>query len=241
MTNRTLPPQTSAAATGRARHAGLATDPTHPTDATGPRPFTAATRRVRLHELLAERILVLDGAMGTMLQAHRFDEAAFRGERFRDHPRDVRGDTDLLCLTQPAAVTAVHAAYLAAGADIVTTNSFTATRIAQADYGLDPVIVRELNVAAARLARDAADAVERAEPGRPAFVAGALGPTNRTASISPDVGDPAARAVTWAELELAYHEAAAGLIEGGADILLIETIFDTLNAKAAIFAVESLF
>ncbi len=227
MTNRTLPPPTSAA-----RDAGLATEAG---------PFTRATRRARLLELLAERILVLDGAMGTMLQAHGFDEAAFRGERFRDHPRDLRGDSDLLCLTQPAAVTAVHAAYLAAGADIITTNSFTATRIAQADYGLDATVVRELNGTAARLARDAADAAERAEPGRPRFVAGALGPTNRTASISPDVGDPAARGVTWAELEVAYREAAAGLIEGGADILLIETIFDTLNAKAAIFAVESLF
>ncbi len=204
-------------------------------------PYTRATRRVRLAEVLEERIVVLDGAMGTMLQAHRFGETEYRGDRFRDHPFDVRGDNDLLCLTQPWAVSAVHAAYLDAGADIVTTNSFTATRIAQADYGLDPTVVRELNVSAARLARDAADAAERAEPGRPRFVAGGLGPTNRTASISPDVGDPAARGVTWAELELAYREAAAGLIEGGADILLIETIFDTLNAKAAIFAVESLF
>ncbi len=179
--------------------------------------------------------------MGTMLQAHEFDEAAFRGDRFRDHPKDLRGDNDLLTLTRPAAVQAIHAAYLDAGADIVSTNTFTSTRIAQADYGLDTTIVRELNVTAARLARAAADAAEAAEPGRPRFVAGALGPTNRTASISPDVGDPAARGVTWPELEEAYHDAAAGLVEGGADILLIETIFDTLNAKAAIFAVESLF
>ena len=207
----------------------------------GPAPFTRSTRRALLPRLLAERILVLDGAMGTMLQAHEFDEAAFRGDRFRDHPKDLRGDNDLLTLTRPAAVQAIHAAYLDAGADIVSTNTFTSTRIAQADYGLDTTVVRELNVTAARLARAAADAAEAAEPDRPRFVAGALGPTNRTASISPDVGDPAARGVTWSELNEAYHDAAAGLVEGGADILLIETIFDTLNAKAAIFAVESLF
>jgi 5-methyltetrahydrofolate--homocysteine methyltransferase len=204
-------------------------------------PFTRSTRRARLPGLLAERILVLDGAMGTMLQGHAFDEEGYRGDRFRDHPHDVRGDNDLLSLTQPDAVRAVHVAYLEAGADIISTNSFTSTRIAQADYGLDATVVRELNVTAARLARAAADAAEAAEPDRPRFVAGALGPTNRTASISPDVGDPAARGVTWSELEEAYREAAAGLVEGGADILLIETIFDTLNAKAAIFAVESLF
>ncbi|MGK2852055.1 MAG: methionine synthase [Candidatus Limnocylindrales bacterium] len=204
-------------------------------------PFDRASRRAALPGILRDRIVVLDGAMGTMLQEHRFTEADFRGRRFRDHPIDLRGDTDLLCLTQPDAVRAVHAGYLAAGADVLTTNSFTATRIAQADYGFDAATVRELNVTAARLARDAADAAERAQPDRPRFVAGSLGPTNRTASMSAEVGDPAARSVTWAELELAYREAAAGLIEGGADILLIETIFDTLNAKAAIFAVQSLF
>ena len=179
--------------------------------------------------------------MGTMLQAYGFAEADFRGDRFRDHPRDVRGDSDLLCLTQPDAVTAIHAGYLAAGAEIISTNSFTATRIAQAEYGFDPATVREMNIVAARLARDAADAAERAEPDRPRFVAGSLGPTNRTASMSSDVADPAARRVTWDELALAYHESASGLVEGGADLLLIETIFDTLNAKAAIFAVQSLF
>ncbi len=204
-------------------------------------PFTRTSRLARLPHLLRQRILVLDGAMGTMLQAREFTEADFRGERFRDHPKDLRGDNDLLCLTQPDAVLAVHAGYLDAGADIISTNSFTATRIAQADYGLGPEVVREINVAAARLARQAADAAERAEPGRPRYVAGSLGPTNRTASISPDVADPAARGVTWDELEVAYREAAGGLIEGGADILLIETIFDTLNAKAAIFGVEALF
>jgi 5-methyltetrahydrofolate--homocysteine methyltransferase len=204
-------------------------------------PFTRATRLARLPGLLRERIVVLDGAMGTMLQGYGFDEAAFRGERFRDHPRDLRGDNDLLCLTQPAAVRAIHAAYLDAGADIISTNSFTATRIAQADYGFGPEVVRDINVAAARLAREAADSAERADAGRPRYVAGSLGPTNKTASISPDVADPAARGVSWSELEVAYREAAAGLVEGGADILLIETIFDTLNAKAAIFGVETLF
>ena len=218
--------------------------PPIPTPDTGVRdapPLTRASRAARLGGLLSERILVLDGAMGTMLQAYAFDEAAHRGARFRDHPRDLKGDNDLLSLTQPDAVHAIHAGYLDAGADIISTNTFTATQIAQADYGLDAVVVREMNVAAARLARAAADAAEARDPGRPRFVAGALGPTNRTASISPDVGDPAARAVTWAELQSAYHDAAAGLVEGGADILLVETIFDTLNAKAAIFALEMLF
>ena len=212
-----------------------------PTNAQGRAPFDRVSRRAALDGILRERILVLDGAMGTMLQGYGFSEADFRGERFRDHRIDLRGNSDLLCLTQPAAVSAIHAGYLEAGADVLSTNSFTATRIAQADYGFDPATVRELNVAAARLAREAADAAERAQPVRPRFVAGSLGPTNRTASMSSDVGDPAARSVTWDELEVAYRESAAGLIEGGADILLIETIFDTLNAKAAIAAVQSLF
>jgi len=204
-------------------------------------PFSRTARLARLPDLLRERIVVLDGAMGTMLQDQGLDEAAFRGERFVDHPKDLRGDNDLLCLTQPEIVRGVHAAYLEAGADVISTNSFTATSIAQADYGLGPELVREMNVVAARLARDVADAAERADPGRPRYVAGSLGPTNRTASISPDVSDPAARGVSWEELETAYRDAAAGLVEGGADLLLVETIFDTLNAKAAIFAIESLF
>src|SRR5439155_19072681 len=158
-------------------------------------PFDRASRLAALPGLLRNRILVLDGAMGTMLQAYRFSEADFRGERFRDHPRDLRGNSDLLCLTQPAAVAAIHEGYLDAGADVLSTNSFTSTRIAQADYAFGPDVVRELNVAAARLAREAADAAERADPGRLRYVAGSLGPTNRTASISPDVSDPAARAV----------------------------------------------
>jgi 5-methyltetrahydrofolate--homocysteine methyltransferase len=195
----------------------------------------------RLPGLLERRILVLDGAMGTMIQEQHLSEAAWRGERFRDHPRDVRGNSDLLCLTQPEVVSTIHAAYLAAGADIITTNSFTATTIAQADYGLDLETVADLNRAAAHLARAAADVAEQGEPGRPRYVAGALGPTNRTASISPDVSDPAARNVTFEELAAAYRDSARALVEGGADLLLIETIFDTLNAKAAIFGVEALF
>jgi 5-methyltetrahydrofolate--homocysteine methyltransferase len=202
-------------------------------------PFTRDSRLERLPVLLRERILVLDGAMGTMLQQHRFTEADFRGERFADHPRDLRGDNDLLCLTRPDVVRAVHAAYLDAGADIISTNSFTATRIAQADYGLEDV-AREINEASARLARQAADEAE-ARDGRPRYVAGSLGPTNRTASISPDVNDPAARNVDFEQLATAYREAAEGQVAGGADLLLVETIFDTLNAKAAIFAIEGAF
>jgi 5-methyltetrahydrofolate--homocysteine methyltransferase len=207
--------------------------------ATGATPFTRTARLQALPALLGQRILVLDGAMGTMLQQHRFSEAAFRGERFADHAHDLVGDNDLLCLTQPDAVRAVHAAYLDAGADLISTNSFTATRIAQADYGLSD-IAREINEAAARLARAAADETE-ARDGRPRYVAGSLGPTNRTASLSPDVNDPAARNVTFGELAAAYRESAEGLVAGGADLLLIETIFDTLNARAAIFGVEDAF
>ena len=210
------------------------TPPTSP--ATISSPFTRSTRLARLDELLRARILVLDGGMGTLVQAYTLTEADFRGERFRDHGRDLRGDTDLICLTRPDIVTAIHGAYLDAGADIIETNTFTATRIAQADYGLESVVA-EINREGARLARAAADAAEVADPTRPRYVMGALGPTNRTASISPDVSDPGARNVTFDELAEAYAESAQGLIEGGADLLVIETIFDTLNAKAAIFGV----
>src|SRR5712691_4984389 len=203
-------------------------------------PFTRSTRLARLDGLLRERILVLDGGMGTLVQSYTLSEADFRGERFRDHPRDLRGDTDLICLTRPDIVSAIHRAYLDAGADIIETNTFTATRIAQADYGLESVVA-EMNREGARLARAAADAAEAVEPSRPRYVMGALGPTNRPASISPDVADPGARNVTFDELAGAYEEAARGLIEGGADLLVIETIFDTLNAKAAIFGVEAAF
>ena len=183
---------------------------------------------------------MLDGATGTLIQRYALTEADFRGERFRNHPCDLRGDSDVLCLTRPDVIRAVHDAYLAAGADIISTDTFTATRIAQADYGLSDVAY-EIHVEAARIAREAADAAEAREPDRPRFVAGSLGPTNKTASISPDVSDPSARAVTFEDLAVAYAEAARGLIIGGADLLMIETVFDVLNAKAAIYAVEGVF
>ena len=198
-------------------------------------------RRIeRLPELLRERILIIDGAMGTMIQRHQLDEAAFRGDRFRDHHKDLRGSNDLLAITQPDVVRGIHAEYLDAGADIIETNTFNANRVSLSDYGLQDV-AEEVNVAAARLAREAADEAEKRDPGRPRYVAGSLGPTTRTASLSPDVEDPAARSVTFDELAVAYHEAARGLVAGGADLLLIETIFDTLNGKAAIFGLEKLF
>ena len=197
-------------------------------------------RLLLLRPLLEKRILVLDGATGTLVQRYQLTEADFRGERFKDHPCDLRGDTDVLALTRPDVVRAVHDAYLAAGADIISTDTFTATRIAQADYGLSDVAF-EIHVAAATIARAAADAAEAREPGRPRFVAGSLGPTNKTASISPDVSDPAARSVTFEELADAYAEATRGLILGGADLLMVETVFDVLNAKAAIFGIERVF
>ena len=188
-----------------------------------------------LRDLLAQRILILDGAMGTMVQRHKLDEFGFRGERFRSHPRPLKNDIDLLVLTRPEIISAIHEAYLEAGADIIETNTFASTSIAQADYGLESAAY-ELNVAGARLARAAADEWSRRTPGRPRFVAGAIGPTNRTLSISPDVGNPAFRASTFAAVRTAYREQVRGLIDGGADLLLLETIFDTLNAKAAIAA-----
>nr|WP_218851853.1 methionine synthase [Nocardioides panaciterrulae] len=195
-------------------------------------------RTEELRSLLRERILVLDGAMGTLIQGYQPGEAEFRGDRFADWTRDVKGNSDLLNLTQPEMIRTIHRRYLESGADIVETNTFTATSIAQADYGMEG-LAHELNVAGARLAREACD--ELSTPDRPRFVAGSLGPTNRTASISPDVNDPAARNVSFTDLVEAYLEQARGLVEGGADLLLVETIFDTLNAKAAIFALETLF
>lgn len=197
----------------------------------------AYTRAAALPDLLTQRILILDGAMGTMIQRYKLDEAAYRGERFAAHPKDLRGNNDLLQLTRPDVIAEIHDRYLAAGADIIETNTFGATRIAQEDYGLGS-IARELNVAGARLARAACDKAATAD--KPRFVAGALGPTPRTASISPDVNDPAARNVTFEELRAAYHEQASGLLEGGCDLFLVETVFDTLNAKAAIFALDEL-
>ncbi|MGE0196626.1 MAG: methionine synthase, partial [Methylocystis sp.] len=189
-----------------------------------------------LDEAASRRILILDGAMGTMIQRHKFEEADFRGARFKDHAKDLRGNNDLLTLTQPEAIKAIHVAYLEAGADIIETNTFSSTTIAQADYGLEHLAF-ELNCEGARLARAAADEVA-AKTGVRRFVAGSLGPTNRTASISPDVSNPGFRAVTFDDLRAAYKEAALGLIEGGADVLLVETVFDTLNAKAALYALE---
>jgi 5-methyltetrahydrofolate--homocysteine methyltransferase len=200
-----------------------------------PEPDTAEILRA----IARERILVLDGAMGTMIQAHKFTEVQFRGPRFKDWPRDLRGNNDLLVLTEPKAIRSIHLAYAEAGADIIATNTFSSTRIAQADYGMEE-LVPELNREAARLCREAADEAE-ARDGRRRFVAGAMGPTNRTASISPDVNNPGFRAVSFDELRAAYAEAAEALIEGGADILLIETIFDTLNAKAALAGIDDVF
>ena len=193
-----------------------------------------------LTELLTSRILVLDGAMGTMIQRHTFSEADYRGARFADWHRDLQGNNDLLTLTQPETISAIHRAYLDAGSDLVETNTFNAQKISLADYGMEP-LAYELNYESARLARAQCDEVTAADPSRPRYVAGALGPTNRTASISPDVNDPGARNVSYEELVEAYLEQANGLVDGGADLLLIETIFDTLNAKAAIFALETLF
>ena len=194
----------------------------------------------RLRDALAERILLLDCAMGTMIQSYELEEADFRGERFAHHSKDLNGNNDLLVLTQPDIISEIHRDNLAAGAHILETNTFSATTIAQADYGLEQT-AREINVAAARLAREACDEFEAKDPSTPRLVAGAIGPTNRTASISPDVNDPGKRNVSFDELVIAYRQAAEGLIEGGADLLLIETIFDTLNAKAAIYALEQLF
>ena len=197
----------------------------------------AYTRAAALPEILKRRIVVLDGAMGTMIQRYRLGEADYRGERFKDHAKDLKGNNELLQFTRPDVIGEIHEQYLAAGADIIETNTFGATRIAQDDYGLAP-LAREMNLAAARLARAACDKYASAE--QPRFVAGALGPTPRTASISPDVNDPAARNVDFDELREAYREQAEGLLEGGADLFLVETIFDTLNAKAAIFALDEL-
>ena len=193
----------------------------------------------RIERLLRERILVLDGAMGTMLQAYKFEEEDYRGERFKDYPTPLKGNNDLLSLTQPEAIRTIHGKYLAAGADIIETNTFSGTSIAMADYGMED-LVYELNYESARLAREVADEFTEREPHKPRFVAGSMGPTNKTASMSPDVNDPGYRAVTFDELRAAYKEQAEALLDGGADLLLVETVFDTLNAKAALFAIEEI-
>jgi 5-methyltetrahydrofolate--homocysteine methyltransferase len=197
-------------------------------------------RLAQLDKLLATRILMLDGAMGTMIQRYHLTEADYRGERFADHPSDLKGNNDLLTLTQPKIIRDIHAAYLDAGSDIVETNTFNSTAISMADYGIQ-ALAHEMNRQSARLARESADRFERADPTRPRYVAGVLGPLNRTASISPDVNNPGYRNVTFEEILSAYSDAVRGLVEGGSDLILIETVFDTLNAKAAIFAVERYF
>jgi len=192
-----------------------------------------------IEKALAKRILVLDGAMGTMLQAYKFEEEDFRGDRFIGHPSPLKGNNDLLSLTQPEAIKAVHRAYFEVGADIVETNTFSSTSIGMADYGMEE-LVYELNVQSAKLAREVADEFTNTNPNKPRFVAGSIGPTNRTASMSPDVNDPGYRAVTFDDLVEAYSEQVRALVEGGSDVLLVETVFDTLNAKAALFAIDVL-
>lgn len=226
-----------------------------------PLPWLHPDRVAKLEAALAERILIIDGAMGTMIQRHALNEADYRGERFghgldalqsqppcgheaHEHGEgcgcDLKGNNDLLTLTQPRIIADIHTAYLEAGADLIETNTFNSTTLSQADYKLEH-LARELNVEGARLARACCDAVEATTPDRPRFVIGILGPTSRTASISPDVNNPGFRATSFEELATAYREATEGLIDGGADILMVETVFDTLNAKAAVFAVEDVF
>jgi 5-methyltetrahydrofolate--homocysteine methyltransferase len=201
---------------------------------------TERTDRIAaLHHAAASRILVLDGSWGAKIQDLRLTEEQFRSERFADHPASLRGNTDLLCLTRPEVVSELLDAYLAAGADITSTNTFTATTIAQADYEMQHLVV-EINVTAARLAREVADRFTAADPARPRWVAGSIGPTNRTLSLSPDVEDPGARAVDFDEIYGAYREQALALYEGGVDLFLVETVFDTLNAKAALKAILDL-
>jgi 5-methyltetrahydrofolate--homocysteine methyltransferase len=201
-----------------------------------PPPSSAVTG---LRTLFNERIVILDGAMGSMIQTFKLQEADFRGERFKSHPHDLQGNNDLLSLTRPDIIEKIHCDYFAAGADMVETNTFNSTTISQADYHLEP-IVRELNVAAVGCARRAADASAK-KLGRPCFVAGAIGPLNRTLSMSPDVNRPDYRAVSWEQVTAAYTEQVNALLDGGVDALLVETIFDTLNAKAALFAIETIF
>ncbi len=198
----------------------------------------AYTRAAQLPEILQNRVAVLDGAMGTMIQMFRLTEADYRGARFADFHKDVKGNNELLSLTRPDLISDIHEKYLAAGADLIETNTFGATSIAQDDYEMGH-LAREMNVASARLARAACD--KYSTPDKPRFVAGAVGPTPKTASISPDVNDAGARNVTFEQLRAAYYEQVAGLVEGGADVLLVETIFDTLNAKAALFAIDEFF
>ena len=193
----------------------------------------------KIEKILNERILVLDGAMGTMLQAYSFTEDDFRGTQFKDHPCPVQGNNDMLSITQPEAIKAVHQKYFDAGADIVETNTFSSTSIGMADYQMEDWVY-ELNFQSAKIAREVADATTAKDPNKPRFVAGSIGPTNRTASMSPDVNDPGYRAITFDQLVEAYAEQVKALVAGGVDVLLVETVFDTLNAKAALFAIDQL-
>lgn len=193
-----------------------------------------------IQDCLKERILIIDGAMGTMIQRHKLGEADYRGERFKDWPSDVKGNNDLLSITKPDVIEGIHKEYLEAGADIIETNTFSSTAIAMADYGMES-LAYELNVASAKVARKAADEYTARNPNKPRFVAGAIGPLNKTLSLSPDVNNPGFRAVTFDEVATAYYDQIKGLVEGGVDLLLIETIFDTLNAKGAIYAIKKYF
>ena len=191
-----------------------------------------------IYDILKEKILVLDGAMGTMIQEYKFSESDYRGSRFKDHPCSVKGNNDLLSLTQPEAIKSIHEKYLEVGSDIIETNTFSSTSIGMADYSMES-IVYDINFESAKIAKEAALKYSKITPEKPRFVAGSIGPTNRTASMSPDVNDPGFRAITFDDLVKAYSEQINALIDGGVDILLVETIFDTLNAKAALFAVDS--
>ena len=193
----------------------------------------------KIEELLKERILILDGAMGTMIQQYKFEEEDYRGVRFKDYPTSLKGNNDLLSITQPEAIKEIHKKYLAAGADIIETNTFSGTTVAMADYQMED-LVYELNYESAKIAKEVADEFSKKEPKKPRFVAGSMGPTNKTASMSPDVNDPGFRAITFDALKTAYKQQAEALMDGGVDILMVETIFDTLNAKAALFAIEEI-
>ena len=197
-------------------------------------------RSMKIQDILKERILIIDGAMGTMIQRHTLTEADFRGEKFKNHSHTLKGNNDLLSVTRPDIIRDIHRQYLEAGADIIETNTFSGTTIAQADYHLEDHVY-EINFQSARIAKEVAQEFTAKEPHKPRFVAGAMGPTNKTASLSPEVNNPGFRAVTFDQLAVAFKEQARALIEGGADLLLLETIIDTLNAKAALFAIQELF